>query len=322
MKADMRNFTAITAKSSHKEFNLILKGAAQMVHRLNFVLALLVTVALCVGVLAGVFAGIRLFDLVFSEETTSENSESASTSQSSSEVNKPADQSPKKMIALTFDEGPHASYTNEILDLLEQYNAKATFFVSGSNLNVNTKGVLQRAIGLGCEIGNHTLSHKDMRTLSEQDLLKEIQETNEKIALYSGTDYQCSVYRPPYGNINLAAMNKLYDNGVRMYSVHWSSDSLDWEYQSRYKKGEITKEAAIDGTFQTIVNETAEGTVILMHDIHEITPEVLKLVLEKYTAEGYTFVTVSELFGFEDNAPREAYFKRYRSTSSILDTTK
>ena len=187
-------------------------------------------------------------------------------------------------------------------------------------MTVNTRGVLRRAITLGCEIGNHTLSHKDMKTLSEEELLKEIGETNEKVALHSGTDYQCKVYRPPYGNINLSAMNKLYDNEIYMYSVHWSSDSLDWEYQNRYKKGEITHEAAVQGAFDTIVRETTEGTVILMHDIHEITPDILKLVLEKYTAEGYTFVTVSELFGFEDNAPKEAYFKRYRSTSSILDT--
>jgi peptidoglycan/xylan/chitin deacetylase (PgdA/CDA1 family) len=226
------------------------------------------------------------------------------------------------MIALTFDDGPNSENTAKILDLLEQYDAQATFFVCGSNVTVSTRTVLRRAISLGCEIGNHTLSHKDMKTLSKQELLKEILDTNEKIALHSGTDYQCKVYRPPYGNINLSAMNTLYDNDVRMYSIHWSSDSLDWEYQSRYKKGEITREAAIDGAFQTIVNETGEGTVILMHDIHEITPDILKLVLEKYTAEGYTFVTVSELFGLEDNAPKEAYFKRYRSTSSILDTTK
>jgi hypothetical protein len=59
-----------------------------------------------------------------------------------------------------------------------------------------------------------------------------------------------------------------------------------------------------------------------MHDIHEITPDVLKLVLEKYTAEGYTFVTVSELFGFTENADKEAYYNRYRSTNSILPTAK
>lgn len=291
---------------------------------INFIFVLMLTVALGVGILIGVSAGLYLFEVSFPEETSSESTESTADLQSSdttsSPLNPPVDATPKKMIALTFDDGPNSANTAKILDLLEEYDAKATFFVCGSNVTVNTRGVLQRAITLGCEIGNHTLSHKDMKTLSEEELLKEIGETNEKVALHSGTDYQCKVYRPPYGNINLSAMNMLYDNEIYMYSVHWSSDSLDWEYQSRYKKGEITREAAVQGAFDTIVRETTEGTVILMHDIHEITPDILKLVLEKYTAEGYTFVTVSELFGFEDNAPKEAYFKRYRSTSSILDT--
>ena len=289
----------------------------------NLIFILFFVAILGVGVLVGVVAGTHLFELAFPQETASDSLESTSDSQSTGgSADKPVDQTPKKMIALTFDDGPDSENTAKILDLLEQYDAQATFFVCGSNVTISTRTALRRAISLGCEIGNHTLSHKDMRNLSEQELLKEILDTNEKIALHSGTDYQCKVYRPPYGNINLSAMNTLYDNDVRMYSIHWSSDSLDWEYQSRYKKGEITREAAIDGAFQTIVNETGEGTVILMHDIHEITPDILKLVLEKYTAEGYTFVTVSELFGLEDNAPKEAYFKRYRSTSSILDTTK
>ena len=289
----------------------------------NLIFILFFVAILGVGVLVGVVAGTHLFELAFPQETVSDSLESTSDSQSTGgSADKPVDQTPKKMIALTFDDGPDSENTAKILDLLEQYDAQATFFVCGSNVTISTRTALRRAISLGCEIGNHTLSHKDIRNLSEQELLKEILDTNEKIALHSGTNYQCKLYRPPYGNINLSAMNTLYDNDIRMYSIHWSSDSLDWEYQNRYKKGEITREAAIDGAFQTIVNETSEGTVILMHDIHEITPDILKLVLEKYTAEGYTFVTVSELFGLEDNAPKEAYFKRYRSTSSILATTK
>lgn len=298
---------------------------------IDFAVVLILVVVLGLGTLIGVAAGTFLFDLKYpetSESATDDPSdmESTSDSQSSDQTTaagtKPEDQTPKKMIALTFDDGPHATHTNAVLNLLEQYDAKATFFVCGNNLNINTKSTLQRAISLGCEIGNHTYSHKDMRNLSEKELLQEIRDTNQKITQYSGTDYQCKLYRPPYGNINLAAMNTLYDDGLRMYSVHWSSDSMDWDYQSKYLKGEITREEAVDGAFQTIVSQTSEGTVILMHDIKEITPDILKLVLEKYTAEGYTFVTVSELFGFEENAPKEDYFKRYRSTSSILNTTK
>ena len=297
--------------------------------RINLVVILILVVGLGIGALIGFVAGNFLFDLKYPEDNTTGNSDglsdtedstssSQTTDQTTSSSDKPTDETPTKKIAITFDDGPSSANTKAILDLLEQYNAKATFFVCGSNLSVSTRSVLQRAISLGCEIGNHTVSHEDMTKLSAEDLLEEIQTTNEKIALHSGKDYRCKLYRPPYGNINRSVMDTLYDNGIRMYSILWSSDSLDWEYQSRYKKGEISREEAIQGAFDTIVRETSEGTVILMHDIHEITPDILALVLEKYTAEGYTFVTVSELFGLEDNASEEAYFNRYRSTSSIL----
>lgn len=292
--------------------------------QINFAVVLMILVVLSAGIFIGITAGTFLFDLAYPQESASEMPESEGTSssqtsgQTTASANKPVDPTPTKKIAITFDDGPNSANTNKILDLLEQYQAKATFFVCGSNLSVNTKSVLQRAVSLGCEIGNHTVSHKDMRNLSEEELLKEIEDTNDKIFRYSGTDYKCRVYRPPYGNINREVMDTLYNNGVYMYSILWSSDSLDWQYQSSYKKGEITREEAVQKSFETIVNETGDGTVILMHDIHEITPDILKLVLEKYTAEGYTFVTVSELFGLEDNAPKEAYFNRYRSTNSIL----
>ena len=297
---------------------------------INLAVILILVVVIGIGVAIGVTAGSFLFNLKYPEATAgtsddmSETTESTSVSQTSnqttSSADKPVDETPKKMIALTFDDGPSSAYTEDILDLLEQYNAKATFFVCGSNLTANTRNILKRTITLGCEIGNHTFSHKDMKTLSEKDLLAEIQNTNEKIAQYSGTDYKCTLYRPPYGNINRSAMDMLYNNGIRMYSIHWSSDSLDWDYQNQYRKGLISREEAVQSTFDTIVRETKDGTVILMHDIHGITPDVLKLVLEKYSAEGYTFVTVSELFGFTENADKEAYYNRYRSTDSILAT--
>ncbi len=296
--------------------------------QINSAVVLILAVALVLGIFIGIAAGTFLFDWAYPSESASGATDSAATSdpqtsdRTTAGTNKPADPTPTKKIAITFDDGPASANTNEILDLLEQYQAKATFFVCGSNMSVNTKSVLRRMVSLGCEVGNHTVSHKDMRNLSEKELLKEIGDTNDKISRYSGTDYKCKVYRPPYGNINRDVMDTLYNNDVRMYSILWSSDSLDWQYQSLYKKGELTREEAIQKSFETIVNETKDGTVILMHDIHEITPDILKLVLEKYIAEGYTFVTVSELFGLEDNAEGEAYYNRYYSTSSILPTTK
>lgn len=288
----------------------------------NLIFIFMLTVALCIGTLIGVVAGNGLFDLAFPKETEPEIQESTSDSQSSDISDQPVDTTPKKMLALTFDDGPNSVNTEKILDLLEQYDAKATFFICGENLDIETRSVFQEAIQLGCEIGNHTFSHKNMTALSEKELLEEIRKTNEKIAFHSGTDYQCKLYRPPYGLIDAEVMNTLYDNGIRMHSIHWSSDSMDWDYQDRYADQLISREDAIEGAFETIVSQTKEGTVILMHDVHSITPDILKLVLEKYTAEGYSFVTVSELFGFEENASKETYFNLYYSPNNISPVTK
>jgi peptidoglycan/xylan/chitin deacetylase (PgdA/CDA1 family) len=225
---------------------------------------------------------------------------------------------PKKRIALTFDDGPNGLYTNRILDLLEQYDAKATFFVLGNMLKSNTKDEIARAISLGCEIGNHSFDHPSLTAATKEEILEQIRSTNEKIKEYSGTDYECRLYRPPYGNVNKSVMDTLYNDGLRMYAILWSSDSRDWEYRASYAKGEITRDEAIESAFRTVVSETSDGTIILMHDIQEITPDILALILEKYTSEGYEFVTVSELFDFEENAEKEAYYNRYRSTNSIL----
>ena len=296
--------------------------------RINFLFVLIITIVVCVGIVIGVVCGTLLFDLQFSKESGAESTPSSSdtedsdttdSGQTTSSGTKPEDPMPKKKIALTFDDGPHVKNTQEVLDLLEQYGAKATFFVCGNRLNEITGPVLRRAISLGCEIGNHTYTHAYMTDLSEQELLKEILDTNRKITELSGTDYQCRFYRPPGGKINRKSMETLYENEIYMYSIFWSSDSRDWDYQSQYKNGKITRKTAIEKAFNTIVDETSEGTVILMHDIHEITPDLLKLVLEKYTSEGYAFVTVSELFGFEEDVgDKESYFMRYRSPGSIL----
>ncbi len=231
-------------------------------------------------------------------------------------------ETPKKKIALTFDDGPSGVYTHQILDLLEQYDAKATFFVLGNMLKSNTKDELARAVAMGCEIGNHSFDHPSLTASSKEEIIEQIRSTNEKIKEYSGTDYECRLYRPPYGNIDREVMDTLYDDGLRMYAILWSSDSRDWEYKSNYAKGEITRDEAIEGAFKTVVSETSDGTVVLMHDIQEITPDILALILEKYTSEGYEFVTVSELFGFDENTDEQAYFNRYRSKDSILPVNK
>lgn len=286
---------------------------------------LIITVILCSALMIGSIWGIYLFDHSApdsgSESSTTEQSETSSSTETESTEQTtdsvpPNVEQPKKKIALTFDDGPSSAYTHQILDLLEQYQAKATFFVCGYRLTEGTKDELQRAISLGCEIGNHSNTHeKYLTAFSEEELLDEIRTTNEKVAQLSGVNYNCSVYRPPWGELDRNVVDVLLANEIRMYPILWSVDSLDWSYRSKYSKGEISREEAVQGTFETVVKYTSEGAVILMHDIQSITPDVVKLILEKYTAEGYEFVTVSELFDFETTQDDEAYFNRYKSNT-------
>ncbi|MBQ3490833.1 MAG: polysaccharide deacetylase family protein [Clostridia bacterium] len=284
---------------------------------------LVISVILCSALIIGSIWGLYFFDHAIPNDTSStEQSESSSYTDSEEQTTAPlppenTKPKPKKMIALTFDDGPSGAYTHKILDLLEQYQAKATFFVCGYQLKESKKDELQRAISLGCEIGNHSETHAYLTKISEEELLKEIRNTNEKIAQLSGTDYHCTVYRPPYGSVNRKVAETLIQNEIYMYPILWNSDSRDWEYRRDYDNGKITRNEAITGTFETVVREASEGSVILMHDIQSITPDVVALILEKYTAEGYTFVTVSELFGFEEMQDEEAYFKYYNSANSI-----
>ena len=281
---------------------------------------LVLAVVLCAVLTIGMIWGVYLFDNAAPAQTETTASSSESTSSSSSQGSA-EDVKPKKMIAITFDDGPNGTYTHQILDLLEQYGAKATFFVCGYQLRESTKDELQRAISLGCEIGNHTATHGSALpslVKTPEALVKELRDANEKIAEFSGTDYQCTVYRPPYGEINRDVAEILTENGIYMYSVHWNSDSRDWEYRKNYDDGKITRAEAVKNTFDTVVREVSEGSVILMHDIQSITPDVVALILEKYTAEGYTFVTVSELFGFGEMQDDEAYYQRYHAANRIV----
>ncbi len=234
---------------------------------------------------------------------------------SSTEDTRPP-QTPDKVIALTFDDGPSLSVTPKILDLLEKYDAKATFFTVGYNLTSSKTELLRRAISMGCEIGNHSADHpSSLKNLSDEEILRQITEVNEKLSELCGTTP--TLMRPPSGSINRHILEVLYEGGVRMYPILWNADSRDWEFNKRYLDGEISREEAIEGAVELVLSEASDGGIILMHDIKEITPDVLERVLEELSAEGYTFVTVSELFDFESMG-EDAYFSKFFSSYNVV----
>lgn len=299
-------------------------------HKQLLMVILIAAMALCV--ITGVW-GTVLFDsetasdslattpsaVIPSETTTeSETDETESTTSSETETTLSTSSDPKptgKYIVLTFDDGPSLYYTPEVLDLLEKYNAKATFFVNGYQLSTSKAATLKRAIALGCEIGNHTESHANLTKLSQHEIYEEISSTNEKIRALCG--YQPTLLRPPGGNTNLGVMQSMYDSGLRMHTILWNNDSLDWSFNADYVNGEISLEEAVQKTYDMIMGYPLQGAIVLMHDIKGICPEVLELLLQKLTEEGYTFLTVSELFDFESMG-EDAYFSKFYADGNYV----
>ena len=179
-----------------------------------------------------------------------------------------------KMVALTFDDGP-SKFSSKILDCLETNNAKATFFVVGYNINAHAS-VLKRAHSLGMEIGNHTMNHKNLKTLGADGIKSELRQASD--AILSVTGAGPTLIRPPYGNYN-STVSSVADAPLIM----WSIDTLDWK----------TRNA--DSTVNSILNNVKDGSVVLMHDLYSQSAEAAVRVIPELISRGYKLVTVSEL---------------------------
>ena len=191
----------------------------------------------------------------------------------------------EKIIALTFDDGPHPKYTDQILDILKEYNVKATFFVIGKNVELN-KNVFKRCIAEGHEIGNHTFTHATADTCSYENFKTEIQKTDQIIFELSGKHPY--LFRPPTGlcNKNIVALSK----ELSFKTIVWNIDTRDWAHNSKAN------------IIRSVLNSVKSGSIILMHDYIDppsYTPEALKALIPELISRGYTFVTVSELIGID-----------------------
>ncbi len=179
----------------------------------------------------------------------------------------------KKVIALTFDDGP-SKYTKEIINILKEYNINATFFVLGNKISLYRE-TLSKMIENGNEIGNHSYNHKWMIKLNEKEIKWQIEKTNE--ILKEELNYTPTSIRPTYGSIN----NKIKES-TNLNIVLWTVDTLDWKIKD-------PKKIANRGI------KVQDGSIILMHDAHSRTAKALKIMIPKLLEEGYVFVTVEEL---------------------------
>ncbi|WP_155592281.1 polysaccharide deacetylase family protein [Lysinibacillus cavernae] len=181
----------------------------------------------------------------------------------------------KKRVALTFDDGPNAKVTPQILATLKKYDAKATFFMVGKNVSRNAT-LVNQVYAAGHEIGNHTFDHKKLTTLSIAGVKQEVNGTSN--AIYAAIGQYPTVFRPPYG-----AMNDQVRSVMTIPSILWSIDTLDWKHHNADKILAYVKASVKD------------GSIILMHDIHQTTANGLENVILYLQKQGYEFVTVSEI---------------------------
>ena len=181
---------------------------------------------------------------------------------------------PKGMIALTFDDGP-SDFTDRLLDCLEANNVKATFFLSGQEVEYFQEPV-SRMEALECEIGNHSYDHPDLTTLSADDVTSQLSRTDQLIQDLTG--HTATVVRPPYGSFN----DTVASIAARPL-ILWSVDTLDWETQDA------------DSTVKNVMDNAADGQIILMHDIFKESVDAAEIFIPQLLQEGYQLVTVSEL---------------------------
>ncbi len=195
----------------------------------------------------------------------------------------------QKMIALTFDDGPHPKVTERILNVLEENNARATFFILGNRVKGN-ESTLKRAHKMGCQIASHTYSHKNLTEISVEKIKTQENKTSALIKKTIGVPAR--LLRPPYG-----AYNKTVRKNVSVPLVLWSIDTLDWKSKNASK---VTKK---------VLGKVQDGDIILMHDIYETTADAVETIVPKLIKEGYQLVTVEELYALrgKEMKPGKAY---------------
>ena len=189
----------------------------------------------------------------------------------------PAPTTGNKVIALTFDDGP-GPYTAHLLDILDQYGTKATFFLIGSKVS-GQASVVRSIQARGHQLGNHSWSHPELPKLSVDQIAGEIDRTNE--AIRQATGVKPSILRPPYGAVNGVVLEQLRARG--MSSILWSVDTRDWADRN----SQIVCSRAVAGA--------RPGAVILMHDIHQTSVNAVPCILSSLKQQGYSFVTIQRL---------------------------
>lgn len=185
----------------------------------------------------------------------------------------------KPMIALTYDDGPYAPVGNRIMDTLETYNGRATFFMVGDRVPSYATEV-RRMASNGHEVANHTYNHKYLNKLDAASIRAQVTKANDVIESVSGQ--RPKLMRLPGGNKNATVLKN-----VNMPIILWNIDTRDWATKNAQK------------TIDAVVGKVKDGDIILMHELYSSTADATAAIVPKLAAQGYQFVTVSELAKFK-----------------------
>ena len=203
-------------------------------------------------------------------------------------IAKAGDSGGGRMIAFTFDDGPNSIQTKRLLDGLSERNAKATFFVVGEKLDFESdrpniaenRALVERMVREGHEIGNHTYTHCWLNKISEEKVAFELSKTNELIKEITGSTPK--YMRPPGGSALTAPWVRKLSSP--MITVCWGYyDTRDWQCRN------------VDKMVKTIVENTFDGDIILLHDNYETSVETALRAMDILAKQGYRFVTIDEL---------------------------
>lgn len=186
----------------------------------------------------------------------------------------------KKVVMLTFDDGPTAHVTGRILDVLQQEQIRAVFFVTG--YGAKNRDLLERIYREGHLIGTHTRNHDLLIELSREEMIAAIEPVNEMVLEVTGQRPQ--YFRPPHGAYNDLVLDVMAD--LKLELINWSNGSLDWEDVDAHGH----KDPAL--IVADVIRQLHPGAVILFHDTHTHTAEALPEIIRQIRAAGYEFVVL------------------------------
>lgn len=186
----------------------------------------------------------------------------------------------KPMVALTFDDGPYGPVTKRIVKALQAVDGRATFFIVGSRIEGREESIRMIA-DAGCEFGNHTYDHVNLRGRSTASIQSQLEKTDEKLEEVTGR--RTTVLRPPGG---------MYDKSLPTLTdlpiAFWTIDTMDWSHKNAAR------------SVKRVLDNVHDGDIILLHDLFLPTAEASEKLIEELTKQGYQLVTISELLAYRD----------------------